>query len=86
MWYTVPADESVTGTKERRPGVKERKDTFGELLSMRQVAARLGVHPRTVRRWDAKGILPSLRLPSNHRRFRVADVDRLLESAEEERR
>lgn len=47
-------------------------------LSVRATAARIGVHENTIRRWEAQGIIPAVRLPgSNFRRFRPEDVDRL---------
>lgn len=48
-----------------------------QLLSIREVARRLLVSQSTVRGWSEKGILPVIKLPSGHRRFRVADVDKL---------
>jgi excisionase family DNA binding protein len=33
-------------------------------LSVREVASRASVAPRTVKRWIAAGILPAIRLPS----------------------
>jgi predicted site-specific integrase-resolvase len=42
------------------------------LLSVSEMASRLGVHPQTLRRWSRTGILPeSSRTPGNHRRYEV---------------
>lgn len=47
-------------------------------LSVRATAESLGVHENTIRRWEAQGIIPAVRLPgSNFRRFRPEDVERL---------
>lgn len=49
-----------------------------EMLNVRQVAQRLGVHENTVRNWVAKGILRAVRLPgSGYRRFAASDIERM---------
>jgi excisionase family DNA binding protein len=45
------------------------------LMQVREVARALGVHENTVRRWESRGLLRAVRLPSGVRRFRVEDVD-----------
>ena len=51
-------------------------------LSVRKVAIRADVNPRTVKRWIAAGLLPATRLPSpkglGHLRIKVADLEVLL--------
>ncbi len=50
-----------------------------ELLTVSQVAAKLSVHPNTVRRWAELGILSSCRIgPRGDRRFHQADIERLV--------
>jgi excisionase family DNA binding protein len=48
-------------------------------LSVREVAIRTSVAPRTVKRWIAAGILPATRLPSRkglgQLRVRLLDVE-----------
>ena len=44
-----------------------------------EVAAELGVHPRTVRRWLSQGRLPYVRLPGGERRIPRDVIDGLLE-------
>ena len=52
---------------------------LSELLTVGQVAARLNVHPNTVRRWTQQGLLSAYRLgPRGDRRFHRSDVERLL--------
>ena len=48
------------------------------LLSVGEVAARLGVSPSTVRMWGERyGLVASTRSPGGHRRYTVEDVERL---------
>src|SRR5688572_12460453 len=46
-----------------------------ELMKVREVARTLGVHENTVRRWEERGLLRAVRLPSGVRRFRPEDVE-----------
>lgn len=49
-----------------------------ELLNVRDTARALGVHENTIRNWEERGLLRSVRLPgSGFRRFAAADVERL---------
>jgi excisionase family DNA binding protein len=51
-------------------------------LSVREVAIRTSVAPRTVKRWIAAGILPAIRLPSpkglGQLRIRLSDLEVML--------
>lgn len=55
------------------------REAGDQLLTPGEVAARFRVDPKTVTRWAAAGRLPSIRTPGGHRRFRPADVQRLLD-------
>lgn len=46
-------------------------------LLVGEVASRLGVSESTVRNWTSQGILRAVRLPSGHRRYAAADIERL---------
>jgi excisionase family DNA binding protein len=48
---------------------------MARLMQVRQVARTLGVHENTVRRWEERGLLHAVRLPSGVRRFRPDDVE-----------
>ena len=49
-----------------------------DLLTVRETARRLGVHENTIRNWDERGVLTSIRLPgSGFRRFDADQVDRM---------
>lgn len=46
-----------------------------ELMQVRQAARTLGVHENTVRRWEQRGLLHAVRLPSGVRRFDRGEVE-----------
>lgn len=51
-----------------------------EILTIREVAELFGVHQQTLRRWDEEGKLKAVRVGKfGHRKYRKADVDKLLE-------
>jgi len=55
------------------------------MLTTRQVADLLGLHPNTVRRWNKKGILKACRIGTRgDRKFRREDVDGFLREGESE--
>jgi excisionase family DNA binding protein len=49
-----------------------------EILTRTEAARVLGVHPATVARWATAGTLHSFRTPSGQRRYRICDVQALL--------
>jgi excisionase family DNA binding protein len=49
-------------------------DRMAQLMQVRQAARALGVHENTIRRWEERGLLRAVRLPSGVRRFRAEDV------------
>lgn len=53
-------------------------DAHSDLLTVRDVAARLQVSRATVRRWVAMKTLPAITLPSGAFRFREADLEEWL--------
>jgi len=49
-----------------------------EFLNVRETARQLGVHENTVRNWEARGVLHSIKLPgSGFRRFPREDIERM---------
>ncbi len=52
-------------------------DAAPRLLTIAQAAARLGVHPDTLRAWADKGMVPVVRLPSGYRRFDPGEIERV---------
>ena len=50
-----------------------------KLLRPQEVAAMLGVHPQTLRMWDRRGRLKPIRLPSGQRRYRMSDLEPMLQ-------
>jgi excisionase family DNA binding protein len=51
------------------------KNKQDDWLSLSGVAARLGVHPSTVRLWSDKGAFPVHRTSGGHRRYLCSEVD-----------
>ncbi|MBO0677193.1 helix-turn-helix domain-containing protein [Mycolicibacterium sp. S2-37] len=49
-----------------------------QTMSVAEAASRAGVHPRTMRRWVAEGIINGYRLGPRMLRISAADVDELL--------
>lgn len=49
------------------------------LLTISQAAARLGIHPDTLRAWADKGLVPVVRTPTGYRRFDPEEIDRVRE-------
>ena len=47
------------------------------LMQVRQAARELGVHENTLRRWEERGLIQAVRLPSGVRRFRPEDIHAL---------
>lgn len=49
------------------------------LLTPAEAAARLRVHPNTLAQWAKRGRLQAVQLPSGRRRYRAADIDRIVD-------
>ena len=47
------------------------------LYTVSEAAALLEISPDTLRLWDRLGIAHALRTPTNHRRFTLAEIERL---------
>jgi excisionase family DNA binding protein len=54
-------------------------------LPLRHAAARLNVHPTTLRRWADNGDIPFLLTPGGHRRFAVTDIEEFASSRSQRR-
>jgi excisionase family DNA binding protein len=55
-----------------------RRITGPEVLTRGEVAQVLGVHPSTVARWAAAGVLPCFRSPAGERRYRRSEIQDFL--------
>jgi len=51
---------------------------YQKLLTVRQVAEVLGVSQVTIRTWDRRGKIRTIRTPGNHRRIPEDELARLL--------
>jgi DNA-binding transcriptional MerR regulator len=55
------------------------------LIGVRAAAAQLGVHENTLRNWEARGVIRSVRLPvSGYRRYRASDIARYAQQMREQ--
>ncbi len=54
--------------------MSESEQAKTEWLPLSKAAARLSVHPTTLRRWADQGEIPVMLTPGGHRRFAVADL------------
>ncbi len=59
-----------------------QRASHGEMLTINEVARILRVHPNSLRRWGAQGLIKVYRVGNRgDRRFRPEDVARFLESS-----
>ncbi|HUV11246.1 MAG TPA: BldC family transcriptional regulator [Acidimicrobiia bacterium] len=61
----------------------ENSDEPDELLTPAEVASLFRVNPKTVTRWHRSGKISAIRTLGGHRRFRAAEIRRLLEERDE---
>ncbi len=54
-----------------------------ELLNIRETAEMLGISTDTLRNWDNEGKLIAIRTAGNHRRYRLEDISKMLDSDKE---
>ncbi|MBA2276769.1 MAG: MerR family DNA-binding transcriptional regulator [Chloroflexia bacterium] len=47
------------------------------LLPISKAAARLGVHPDTLRAWADRGLVAVIRTPTGYRRFEPQEIERV---------
>ncbi len=52
--------------------------TSQQLLTLKEAAGRLNVHPATLRRWADNGDVLVMVTPGGHRRFPVSEIERLV--------
>ncbi|MFA4050662.1 MerR family DNA-binding transcriptional regulator [Mycobacteroides chelonae] len=57
---------------------KHAANAHDPMLSVGEAAAKLGVSTDTLKRWEKSGRIGSLRTPTNHRRYRLSEIDALL--------
>ena len=85
LFYVVPEEgsERVRQIVKEKPKPQKPDLQSKVMLTTRDVAQLLGVHPNTVRRWARKGILKAYRISSRgDTRFWREDVDSFLKEGE----
>ena len=61
---------------------KQQNQVMPELLTLQEACDLLKVHPNTLRKWDANGILPAIRIGTKRvRRYRKEDLLKFLQSS-----
>jgi excisionase family DNA binding protein len=61
--------------------MRKTKHNIPELITLKEACEILKVHPNTLRQWDAKGILPAIRIGAKRAyRYRKQDILKLLRS------
>src|SRR6185437_1774886 len=87
-----PVIDLVRAEREREPEPRKRSRSRGpgraeipvdrdELLTPAEAARKLGVTPNTVTRWSRAGKISAIQTMGGHRRFRRAEIDRVLSEA-----
>ena len=68
------------GMKKSMKDEESSGEEIPELFTLEEACEMLKVHPNTLRQWDAKGILPAIRIGEKRiRRYRKEDILRFLE-------
>jgi IS30 family transposase len=75
VWAVLNSKERNRKHDTSAAGLSAPKKTQITPLSSTMIAAFLGVHPNTIRRWSDNGVLPCFRLgPRKDRRFEVQRI------------
>ena len=53
-----------------------------KFISIKEVSTMLGVSAKTLRRWDKEGKLIASRTLGNHRRYKLSDIEHMLNSSD----
>jgi excisionase family DNA binding protein len=57
----------------------QKKIELPELITLKEAATILKVHPNTLRSWDKNGILPAVRIGEKKaRRYRKEDIEKFI--------
>jgi len=54
-----------------------------ELLKIKEAAKLLGINEQTLRKWVENKKIECIILPTGHRRFKISDINRLLNNNED---
>ncbi len=78
-----PRNSKIAAPAQRmKPVALDQQAQHAVWLSAARAAERVGVHPRTIKRWIQGGNLPATRTPSpkgmGHLRVRLGDLEALM--------
>lgn len=58
----------------------KKEQEIPQLISLKEVSKRLSVHPNTLRNWEKKGIITSVRIGvRGDRKYKVVDIMKILQ-------
>jgi putative resolvase len=55
---------------------------MSKLINIKEASELLGLNPKTLRRWDDEGKLKAIRTFGNHRRYKLEDIEAIINSNE----
>jgi excisionase family DNA binding protein len=55
---------------------------MSKLIDIKEASELLGLNPKTLRRWDDEGKLKAIRTFGNHRRYKLEDIEAIINSTE----
>jgi len=61
-----------------------KEDSVEKFINIGQVSKIIGVNVQTVRRWDKENKIRSIRTPGGHRRYRLSDIEKLINMEEKQ--
>lgn len=59
---------------------------MSKLIDIKEASELLGLNPKTLRRWDDEGKLKAIRTFGNHRRYKLEDIEAIINSTEIEQK
>jgi len=64
--------------EEKMDDLDIKRESLGKLYPLKEAARILGVHPMTIKRWEAKGKIKCIKTIGNTRRVPESEIKRIL--------